>query len=440
MSETQKNMMSMLYDHLDSMFIGKDSPNMVLQFLPLGISINPDDFANAISPTNMSEGALATAENFASMVGDIPDVQTKFVSKGKIEDVYKWILNNAVSVENLNESNVNKTKYEEAKKVLYVDGGFIPTDLYKAYKDACSEYDNAIFERENERIMADLSTPKGQQLWALKRKKLNTIVNNAYDTLKNYDNVKNALNIMQTAFASGVTELLAEEKKFFKTSEQTSDTGKNWHICNAYPSNWYNNNSMYTKIIIDQNSNHKVDNSKYHKLNADMSLKISFFNGENFDSTHDSSSSHSDKEEIVTSIQMEVAAVKIERPWLNETLLSLKGWKIEGETKGHISDGTLLDGDNKNRGAMPLIPKYMIIIRNVTLTGKFSDELHDISNQKTTAKTNIGIGPFKLKGHTEFGNQSEEIKSNVSQNSITITTPQILGYISSVVPFSPSHE
>ena len=440
MNETQKNMMSVLYDHLDSMFIGKDSPNMLLQMLPISISINPNDFANAISPTNMSEGALATAENFAAIVGDVPDVQVKFVSKGKIEDVYKWILNNAVSIEDMKEASPNKEKYEAAKKVLYVDGGFIPTDAYKAYKDACSDYDNAIFERESERIISDLSTPKGQQMWSLKRKKLDTAVNTAYDNLKNFDNIKNALNIMQTAFASGVTELLAEEKKFFKTSEQTSDTGKSWHICNAYPSDWYSNDSMYTKIVINQNTKQDVNTSKYFKLNADMNLKVGLFSSGDVDTTHTSESSHSQQEENVTEMEMEVAAVKIERPWLNETLLSLKGWKIEGEAKGHISDGSPLDSANKNKGVMPLIPKYMIIVRNVTLKGDFSDKLCDISNQKTEIGTSVGIGPFRLKGHTEFGNHSEEVKSDVSNNSITITTPQILGYISSVVPFSPNHE
>ncbi len=116
--------------------------------------------------------------------------------------------------------------------------------------------------------------------------------------------------------------------------------------------------------------------SKYLNMGAETSLSVGIFSA-SASGEHKEDESHRDSETNVTGIQMDVAAVRIERSWMNETLFALDGWKIAGQKKGHISDGTFVteEGKKHNEGIMPLIPKYMLVARNVTLTGNFSKAL-----------------------------------------------------------------
>lgn len=434
-------LMQNLYDCFYDTFIGKDSDNLKLQMLPLGIAVNPEDFKNPLSPANFDEGAYETAENFANMVDDIPDAQVRFVSKGKLPDVYRWVLNNAVPVTVGGLSPELKEAYERAVSLLNVtvDGKTMHSDRHRAYLDAKEKYNVALYNRNAKSLEADRSTPKGKKLWLNEKRLLDLAVENAYNNYREYDDIENALNIVQTAYAKGLTEVLAEEKKYFSQSELHSDTGKNWHLCNAFPSNWYESDSMYTTITVNEEKKHEDSESQYLKLKADMSFKAGFFSASG-DSTHSQSSKEYSKNTEVTSLELEVAAVRIDRPWLNETLFTLDGWKISGYLKAHISDGTFMNNGKKNEGLMPLISKYMLVVRNVKLHGSFDSEFVKDSKQDTEVNASVGIGPFKVNGHTQFGKESHKLDTEVNESSITIKTPQIIGFISSVVPFAPKNE
>lgn len=444
------NLMQIMYDYLDAMFIGSDKSQnnaAVLQLLPLGTAINPKDFANPVSAVNFDEGSLAASENFALLVNDIPCAQPKFVSQGKLEDIYSWILNNAVAVQEQEIDEDAKKRYDEAFQLLnekVEKGGksvYVPSQDLEAYNDALAAYEDAVSTRNMESLEADHTSPKGQKVWSVKKKKLDGDVKRAYDRLSNYVSVKNALDIVKTTYAEGVKGTVAREKEFFASSAQTSDMGREWHLCSAYPSDWYENDNMYTGIKIDGNSMKDSKSSKYLNMGADTSLNVGIFSG-SASGEHKEDESHKDTETNVTGIQMDVAAVRIERSWMNETLFALDGWKIAGQKKGHISDGTFIteEGKKHNEGIMPLIPKYMLVARNVTLTGNFSKTLQDQMSKETTADTSIGVGPFKIKGHVETGESTENVEANCDQASITIATPQIIGYISSIVKMSPKNE
>lgn len=58
----------------------------------------------------------------------------------------------------------------------------------------------------------------------------------------------------------------------------------------------------------------------------------------------------------------------------------------------------------------------------------------------SAAKTSVGIGPFKISGQMDYSEKEDHVKSLVQSNSITIETPQIIGFISSVVKMSPKNE
>lgn len=438
---SSSTLMQNLYDYFYDTFIGKDSDNLKLQMLPLGIAINPDDFKDPLSPANFDEGAYETAENFATMVNDIPEAQVRFVSKGKLQDVYKWILNNAVPITVGGLSPELKEAYERSVSLLNVtvDGKTMNSDRYTAYLDAKAKYEKALYNRNAKSLAADRSTPKGKRLWLNEKSMLDMDVDNAYNNYRQYDDIENALNIVQTAYAKGLTEVLAEENKYFSQSELESDSGRKWHLCNAFPSNWYESDSMYTAITVDQTRKREDSESQYLKLGVDMTFKAGCFSASG-DSTHTQSSKEYSKNTEVTSLELEVAAVRIDRPWLNETLFSLDGWKIQGYSKAHISDGTFMSNGKKNEGLMPLISKYMLIVRNVKLKGSFDSELVRDSKQDTEVNASVGIGPFKVNGHTQFGKESHKLDTEANESSITIRTPQIIGFISSVVPLAPKNE
>lgn len=444
------NLMQTMYDYLDAMFIGGDKSEnnaAVLQLLPLGTAINPKDFANPVSAVNYDEGSLAASENFALLVNDIPCAQPKFISQGKLEDIYSRILNNAVAVQEQEIDEAAKKRYDEAFGLLnekVEKAGriiYVSSQELEAYNEALSNYEDAVCTRNLESLEADHTSPKGQKLWSAKKKKLDGDVKRAYDRLSVYVDVKNALDTVKTTFAEGVKGMVAREKEFFSSSTQTSDVGKEWHLCSAYPSDWYENDDMYTSIKIDGNSMKDSKSSKYLSMGAETSLNVGIFSG-SASGEHKEDESHSDSETNISGIQMDIAAVRIERAWLNETLFTLDGWKIPGQKKGHISDGTFMteEGKKHNEGIMPLIPKYMLVARNVTLTGNFSKELRDQMNSETKADTSIGVGPFKVKGHVESGKHEGNVEANCDQASITIATPQIIGYISSIVKMSPKNE
>lgn len=75
--------------------------------------------------------------------------------------------------------------------------------------------------------------------------------------------------------------------------------------------------------------------SKYLNMGAETSLSVGIFSA-SASGEHKEDESHRDSETNVTGIQMDVAAVRIERSWMNETLFALDGWKIAGQKKGHI--------------------------------------------------------------------------------------------------------
>lgn len=442
---TDNNLMKVLYNYLDAMLIGDDKANdgsSVLQLMPVAIAINTEDFSNPLTATNFEEGSSAASENFSKLVRDIPNAQQFFVPKGNLEEAYGDIISNATEAIHRDPDPEALKRYEKAFNLLYAKSG-VNSERYDEYLKAKEKYNDALIDMNLASIEADHASPKGQRLWSARKRKLQLDIDAAYHNLGQYSDIKNALNTIETTFSEGINGVLAKEKKFFNDTEQTSDTSRPWHFCNAYPSNWYENEKMYIKIVINSSSTKNIKTSKYLAAGGETSIKVGWFANDT-SAEYKKSEEHEDKESSVTGIEMEIASVKIERPWLNERLFSLGNWKIDGQSIGSISDGTFIKNENgvikSNQGSIPLITKNMIIARNVKLTGKFSKDLRDKMTQDVKAATSVRIGPFKAKGHTEHSKNKEVIKSDIDESEVTIESPQIIGFISSIVKRSPKNE
>ena len=63
-------------------------------------------------------------------------------------------------------------------------------------------------------------------------------------------------------------------------------------------------------------------------------------------------------------IRMNYTRADIVRPWFTEYLLSMDGWKLQGQTAGWLSSGDPVS----NRGLFPLLPVSVILCRNLQIT------------------------------------------------------------------------
>lgn len=78
-----------------------------------------------------------------------------------------------------------------------------------------------------------------------------------------------------------------------------------------------------------------------------------------------------DKGEEV-SISMKYMRADIERPWMLDYLLSMDGWKIEGQKSGWLSTGD----DAANDGIFPLLPVSFILCRDLQIKGENGNEFN----------------------------------------------------------------
>lgn len=71
-------------------------------------------------------------------------------------------------------------------------------------------------------------------------------------------------------------------------------------------------------------------------------------------------------------ISMKYMRADIERPWMLDYLLSMDGWKIEGQKSGWLSTGD----DVVNDGIFPLLPVSLILCRDLQIKSTNGNEYH----------------------------------------------------------------
>ncbi|NEQ47805.1 MAG: hypothetical protein F6K00_31465 [Leptolyngbya sp. SIOISBB] len=118
----------------------------------------------------------------------------------------------------------------------------------------------------------------------------------------------------------------------------------------------------------------------------------------------------------IESIQFEYLIVNLTRPWLSEALFRTNGWFIPGQAEGFCSSGQL----DRNDGILPLLLTGLLVGRKVKINGIFNQDEQSILTMASEGSNHVSLGPFVLDSENE-----------------DTTTPHILGWISSLVPFSP---
>ena len=120
-----------------------------------------------------------------------------------------------------------------------------------------------------------------------------------------------------------------------------------------------------------------------------------------------------------------VKRVEILRPWMNINVFYSRAWRWSRAAVGHgvkISSGGDIAGGEFPVGAMPVLPKTMILARDLVLTWKDSERV----SLNLPPGEPIAFGPFNLsKGRRENGK-------------IDQPDPQVIGYVSTMLPRCPN--
>jgi hypothetical protein len=86
--------------------------------------------------------------------------------------------------------------------------------------------------------------------------------------------------------------------------------------------------------------------------------------------------------------------VSIQRQWMDSTIFRLPGWSIGGLVAGSISNGRT----DSNPGILPLLPVAFIAVKDVSISGAWSDSDKAAASAALSGGTIASFGPFVLTG------------------------------------------
>jgi len=136
-------------------------------------------------------------------------------------------------------------------------------------------------------------------------------------------------------------------------------------------------------------------------------------------------------------LQFKIARVKISRPWLDFGIFEYPNLGVKGVKKDAWADGKLSSNLD-----FAIIPTSLIIAKDITIeNSSMFQEFSDVfSSLKAEAHIEVRVGPFKGKGGFNYANSSRETSEKVemSSNKLHITGPQIIGFVSHVLPPFPT--
>lgn len=140
-------------------------------------------------------------------------------------------------------------------------------------------------------------------------------------------------------------------------------------------------------------------------------------------------------------VSFDYLRVRIERPWLNESLWAYMFWTWKKSFGGKfISDGGNLNVPSPVRpvGLMPVLPKYLIVVRNVELSSNFGHEEREYIKKVLSAGASGGWGPFRVSGSYKQSTTEERYESSFDGTTIRIDQPQIIAKTGIILPKSPN--
>jgi hypothetical protein len=142
------------------------------------------------------------------------------------------------------------------------------------------------------------------------------------------------------------------------------------------------------------------------------------------------------------SISFEISRVDISRPWLEGSVFESNAWRWRKGNPARnklISDGAdAFSGKTAGDVYMPFLPVALLLARNVTITGDWTDKLDTTVNTQTSGGGSVGWGPFHIGANASSSTSDAYKNYKISGNSITMASPQIIGFFVQALPLSPN--
>jgi hypothetical protein len=139
-------------------------------------------------------------------------------------------------------------------------------------------------------------------------------------------------------------------------------------------------------------------------------------------------------------LDMEMARVILERPWLDSQVFNSRAWKwlaTSPYVEKLLSDGGYKTNSENGNVVMPFLPTGLLLARKVKLSGNFSSDLSTTFSSKTSGGGSVGWGPIKFGGRRNSSMSSSYRKANAAGNELSFDDVQILGFFVEVLPKSP---
>ena len=404
------------------------------------------DYFNPWSPGNL-KGDKQSAANIAELADIAPQVEAIQQPTGnRISEVYRQILN-AKIVPPPNDPAAEKA-YQAAYNVLHrevkvtdedtgeVSTKELDTTAFKDYKTNKSAYDLARLTFMQAYIKAQ-STPEGRESWPLIGPSLMGPVNDAFDALiaGEATKVEDALATLDFSSNNQVGRAFEDAKRVFKSYEETLEVNNVVLRSRLLPTDWADANSAASWPTLTFSSGDRLEQSTSDYTsyggNAGFSLGLFSIGGS---AGHSEDQKHIHVEANSLSISYKYQLVTIDRPWLNQTIIKLPGWSM-----GAIAPGTYSNGQKSRQSAslMPLIPQAFIVVRDVTIKADWSKSDLDIINKATSGGGGFSFGPFSLGGSYSSKSGSKTYHPQFANGAIVQPGLQIIGWISTVLPFCP---
>jgi hypothetical protein len=427
-----------------------DTKTAFVQLVPLGMPVNPKDFADAVDPSN-PKGNLLASEYFARMVDPVPAVQADYAATTKLIDrLYGNIINGANATDKPDPTAVDtyNKAYKYLNKTTTVTGydgtpttQIAPTPIYDAYQKNYIAYQTALTGYRTAFNNYDLTDPKQQRQWQANAPLLQAALNNSYNTWRSQGavQVEQALAAMASSINSAVRSIIMQDQQIYKDTQLTGQFPGDppWHLSYASPSNWQDPsaNNLFTALQLSTSNLKTNSSSHFTSYGGGAAFTNGLWSvGGSFQHQNASGNQHTEATDL--QIYMEIAVVNILRPWFDGAFLNMDGWDLGAAyPKGKVSTGDLSTAGVS--AALPLLPTAFVVARNIKITGNFGSQDQAFAQSSTSTGVSVGYGPFQLSGNYAAGDQSGSFASNFQSGGITVPGMQIIGWVNQIVPLCP---
>ena len=443
-----ENIALSLYDRMLQVVTGKDpgaglpsafdNDTTQLIMAQRGMVLNGADYRNAWSPGNTAGSQEATSL-IASLVDDIPgDEATWSPTQRKVSQVYSDLVNNVHVTEPPPSPEIQAAR-DRANAVLFEKGtddegrtvvkktalADAEAKAFAAYQDAYTTYVAtwaAAMADENLRRVWPMTGPTA--VAKVRRAWLDWAAAGR-DQIQAAKAELAALNEGQVSRVFEQAQWLVNAYKF--TVETELEPVLRSRI---QPSDWASSDASswptYSFSSSDVKTEHTSEATSWG-AKAGVSLGLWSFGG---GADHSSSQEHLGSETTNIGISFKWRICPIQRPWMDATVFSLPNWDLGSlAPKGGISD----NGD----GLMPLIPSALLIVRDVTITGAWSQTDSDHIASATSGSVSAGWGPFSVSGSYSHSSTKDTFHAQKTDQGFFIPDIQVLGYVCTKVPFCP---